>query len=224
MARFKVETILALEQYLPDAASAANPVDVLGDARADRYRFAMENTINDPNVDGMMVLLTPQAMTEIEDTALAIGEIGRPDGEAHPGVLHGRGAVTQGIELLNKHNVPNYPFPERAACALKAMSDYREIKRRPEPRYARYEVDRKAVEELFERVLSEGRVTIGDAEARQLMQAYGFRIPASAGGGDTGAGGRDGGTNRLPGGAEDRLARYPAQDGRGWRKGRTGRR
>jgi acetyltransferase len=179
MARFKVETIQALEQYLPDAASAANPVDVLGDARADRYRFAMENTINDPNVDGLMVLLTPQAMTEIEATAQAIGEIADQTEKPILACFMGEARVKQGIELLNQHNVPNYPFPERAACALKAMSDYREIRRRPEPRYARYEVDRTAVEELFERVLSEGRVTIGDAEARQLMQAYGFRIPAS---------------------------------------------
>src|SRR3990172_12361203 len=75
MARFKVETIYALEQYLPDAASAANPVDVLGDARADRYRFAMEQVAVDPNVDGLIVLLTPQAMTEIELTAQVVGEL-----------------------------------------------------------------------------------------------------------------------------------------------------
>ena len=60
MARFDLETIHALEQYLPDAANAANPVDVLGDARADRYRFALERVLADPNVDGLLVLLTPR--------------------------------------------------------------------------------------------------------------------------------------------------------------------
>jgi acetyltransferase len=59
LARFQNETITALQQYLPDAASAANPVDVLGDARADRYRFALEKVAADPNVDGLLVLLTP---------------------------------------------------------------------------------------------------------------------------------------------------------------------
>jgi acetate---CoA ligase (ADP-forming) len=179
MARFKVETILALEKYLPDAASAANPVDVLGDALADRYRFAMDNTINDPNVDGMMVLLTPQAMTEIDATAVAIGELADQTEKPILACFMGEARVAEGINLLNQHNVPNYPFPERAAEALRAMADYREIQKRPEPRYVRYEVDRSAVSELFERVRSEGRVTIGDAEARQLMQAYGFHIPAS---------------------------------------------
>jgi acetyltransferase len=179
MARFKVETILALEKYLPDAASAANPVDVLGDARADRYRFAMESTINDPNVDGLLVLLTPQAMTEIEATAVAIGELADQTEKPILACFMGEARVAEGIKLLNQHNVPNYPFPERAARALRAMADYREIQRRPESRYVRYEVDRAAVKELFTRVLSEGRVTIGDAEARQLMQAYGFHIPIS---------------------------------------------
>jgi acetate---CoA ligase (ADP-forming) len=179
MARFKVETILTLEKYLPDAASAANPVDVLGDARADRYRFAMENVISDPNVDGLMVLLTPQAMTEIEATAVAIGEMADQTEKPILACFMGEARVAKGIKLLNQHNVPNYPFPERAAYALKAMADYREIQRRAEPRYARYEVDRPVVQKLFERVRSEGRVTIGDAEARQLMQAYGFRIPVS---------------------------------------------
>jgi acetyltransferase len=75
LARFELETIYALEENLPDAASAANPVDVLGDARADRFRFALEKVSADPNVDGLMVLLTPQAMTEIEATAEAVSAL-----------------------------------------------------------------------------------------------------------------------------------------------------
>src|SRR4030065_34710 len=59
MARFNPERILTLKQGLPDAASAANPVDVLGDARADRYRFALEQVSADPHVDAVVVILTP---------------------------------------------------------------------------------------------------------------------------------------------------------------------
>ncbi|MCJ7708548.1 MAG: CoA-binding protein, partial [Anaerolineales bacterium] len=75
LARFDPECIIALEQFLPDAASAANPVDVLGDARADRYRFALEQVCADPHVDGMLVILTPQATTEIEETARVVVEV-----------------------------------------------------------------------------------------------------------------------------------------------------
>ncbi len=179
MARFKLETIQALEQYLPDAASAANPVDVLGDARADRYRFAMETVIADPNVDGLLVLLTPQAMTEIEATAQAIGELADHSDKPILACFMGEARVEQGIAILNQHNVPNYPFPERAAGALRAMADYREIQRRAEPCYATFEADQEAVKSLFAAVLAEGRVSIGDAEARQVLQAYQMKIPQS---------------------------------------------
>ena len=54
MARFEPESIQALMQYLPDAASAANPVDVLGDARSDRYKIALDTVSQDPNVDGIL--------------------------------------------------------------------------------------------------------------------------------------------------------------------------
>ena len=57
---------------MPDAASAANPVDVLGDALSDRYEFALDVVSKDPNVDGIIVVLTPQAMTNIEGTAEAV--------------------------------------------------------------------------------------------------------------------------------------------------------
>jgi len=179
MARFNLETIYALEQYLPDAASAANPVDVLGDARADRYRFALECVAADPNVDGMIVLLTPQAMTEIELTAQVVGELAENCPKPVLACFMGEARVERGIAILNSHEVPNYPFPERAACALRAMADYREIRLRTEPRFATFDVDKAAVEQLFKRVRAEGRASIGDSEARQILQAYGLQIPQS---------------------------------------------
>jgi acetyltransferase len=75
LARFESECIRRLEHFLPDAASAANPIDVLGDARADRYRYAIEQVVGDPNVDGVMIILTPQATTEIAETAKVVVEI-----------------------------------------------------------------------------------------------------------------------------------------------------
>jgi len=179
IARFELETIRALEGYLPDAASAANPVDVLGDARADRYRVAMEKVAGDPNVDGILVVLTPQAMTEIEETAAAVGELARNSEKPILACFMGEARVKPGIEALNRANVPNYPFPERAARAFKAMVDHRQVRRRKPVKYVHFDVDQQAVENLFARVKSEGRVTVGDSEAREILQAYGLRIPRS---------------------------------------------
>lgn len=179
LARLEFETIRQLEQQLPDAASAANPVDVLGDARADRYRFALECVSGDPNVDGLLVLLTPQAMTEIEATARSVGELSAGIDKPVIACFMGESKVEAGIGILQEYGVPNYPFPERAAHAFKAMSDYRQIKARAAPKFARFETDKAAVQQLLDRVRSEGRISIGDAEARLILQAYGLRIPHS---------------------------------------------
>ncbi len=179
LARFELETIHALEKYLPDAASAANPVDVLGDARADRYQFALQQVAKDPNVDGIMVLLTPQAMTEIEATAEAISSLAGDIRLPILGCFMGEARIQRGIDILTTHGIPNYPFPERAANAFSAMSQYRLIQQRPAPEYAHFEVDQNAVKAVFDKARSENRLSIGDAESRAVLQAYGLRIPQS---------------------------------------------
>lgn len=179
LARFENRTIQTLQENLPDAASAANPVDVLGDARSDRYRQAMELVINDQNVDGMLVVLTPQAMTEIEATAQAVADLSKSSNKPIFGCFMGEARVKAGIALLEKYGVPNYGFPERAALAFRAMSDYRAILQRPEPEFVHFKVDQDTVRQVIDRVRSEGRVTIGDAEAREIQTAYGLKIPDS---------------------------------------------
>jgi acetyltransferase len=179
LARFELETIYALEQYLPDSASAANPVDVLGDAHADRYQFALERVANDPNVDGIMILLTPQAMTEIDATAGVIGSLAQHIEKPILGCFMGEARIQSGINILTAHGIPNYPFPERAANAFWAMSNYRMIKTRPIPQYTHFEVDTAAVKNAFEQARLENRLTIGDAESRAILQAYGLSIPRS---------------------------------------------
>ena len=179
IARFDIETIHALEQFLPDAASAANPVDVLGDALADRYQFAIETVASDRNVDGLLVMLTPQAMTEIEATAETIGRTSAQVEKPILACFMGESRVATGIDILNLSGVPNYPFPERAARAFRAMADERRSRSRPLPQFVEFDVDRRAAKEVFERVRSEGRVSIADFEARAIMTAYGFKIPQS---------------------------------------------
>jgi acetyl coenzyme A synthetase (ADP forming)-like protein len=179
LARFELETIYALEQYLPDAASAANPVDVLGDARADRYKFALEQVAKDPNVDGIMVLLTPQAMTEIDATAQVISSMEKDIQIPILGCFMGEFRIQSGIDILTQNGIPNYAFPERAANAFSAMASYQQIKDRPKPEYLHFDVDQSAARSVFEQVRHENRLTIGDAESRQVLQAYGLRIPHS---------------------------------------------
>jgi len=179
LARLKVETIKSLEEHLPDAASAANPVDVLGDARGDRYRFALDLVAKDPNVDGIMVVLTPQAMTEIEGTARSVGTLSHKIDKPVLACFMGEAKVEQGIKVLREYDVPNFSFPERASLAFRAMSQYRKVKERKDPVYESFKVDNKAVKKVLDRTKQDGRYAIGDAEAWNILKAYGLSIPRS---------------------------------------------
>jgi len=179
LSRFENPTMKTLQEYLPDAASAANPVDVLGDARADRYKFAIEVIAKDPNVDAMMIILTPQAMTDITGTAEAIADVAEQVNIPVIACFMGEYAVSKGIEILTKRNVPNYTTPEPAVATLRAMADYRTVKAKPIPTYERFAVDTERVKQVFAKARAEGRVTIGDFEARDILEAYGLPIPRS---------------------------------------------
>jgi acetyltransferase len=179
LARLELDTVRALQDFLPIAASSANPVDVLGDARSDRYAFAIQKVADDPNVDGVMVILTPQAMTEVEDTAKSICEVANQTDKTVLACFMGEATVGQGIDILTRSGVPNYSFPERAALSFKAMSDYLHIKTRSLSEYRKFDVDNQGVEAVFDRVRLDGRLSIGDAEARAILQAYGLKTPES---------------------------------------------
>ncbi len=177
--RLSRDTVEALADYLPGAASVANPVDVLGDALADRYEHAMRLVSADPNVDGLIVIVTPQAMTEIEKTAHAVGHMARESDKPVLACFMGEARIKAGIDVLWGYGVPNYPFPERAAAALAAMSAYRRERERPVFEPEPCEVCVPLVRELFDRVRADGRVTIGDAEALTVLECYGFTVPKS---------------------------------------------
>lgn len=177
--RLNGETVQGLRDYLPGAASAANPVDVLGDALADRYERAIDLVLGDSNVDGLIVIVTPQAMTEIEKTAHAVGQLSQQVDKPLLGCFMGESRIDAGVRILREYGVPNYPFPERGAAALAAMDSYRREKDRPTFEPETCEVCQPPVRELFDRVREEGRVSIGDAEAREVLEAYGFSVPES---------------------------------------------
>ncbi len=179
LARFQPEVIHLLETNLPDAASAANPVDVLGDAHSDRYKFALEQVTASPDVDAVLVILTPQAMTEIAATAQVVVDVSQTASIPILTCFMGEARIEEGIRVLALGNLPNFPFPERAAAVLSAMHEYTELRTRPTPQYETFDVDQAAAGEVIRQVRADGRVTIGDAEARQILIAYGLQVPDS---------------------------------------------
>jgi len=179
LAGLQRETIDYLRENLPPAANIYNPIDVIGDARADRYGRAIEAVLKDENVDGLIVILTPQVMTEITETAELIGEISARYGKPVLGCFMGQATIGPGIEILSKYSIPNYLFPERAAAAFKAMQEYHTWLERPPLEITSFDVDKEKVHQLLDDVREDDRLTMGEAEARDVMAAYGIRIPQS---------------------------------------------
>ena len=177
LASLEPESMDALRKGLPAAASVLNPVDVLGDALADRYGLALDSVASDPGVGGILVILTPQVMTEVEETARMVGERARTIEKPIFGCFMGREAVEPGVRLLNQYRVPNYPVPERAVAAMASMVSHRRWREQPALDLESFAVDRKRVDTVLERVRAERRVGIGDAEAREILEAYGISTP-----------------------------------------------
>ena len=179
LAQFTTETIERLQRDLPPAASVFNPIDVIGDARSDRYRIALAAALADPNVDAALVLFTPQAGSEPEETAHVVAELSA--NQPKPVVASYMGAASLGpaLKLLNQHRIPNYAFPERPIAALRAMARQREWSERSAGQYVDFEVDKARVAKVFARVRAAGRVELGEIEAREVIEAYGMRLPKS---------------------------------------------
>ena len=124
LAGLEPETIEKLNDCLPSAWSHGNPVDVLGDATSQRYADAADIVLADAGVDALLVILTPQAMTDAHETAKRIGEVAAKTNKPVLGAWLGGAAVEAGRLALIRHSVPTYPSPERAIRGFMHLVSY----------------------------------------------------------------------------------------------------
>jgi acetyltransferase len=176
LAEFSDATRQTLQAALPPAASVKNPVDVLGDAQHDRYQSTLEAVLKDENTDGLIVILTPQNMTDIEEIARGVTALNLRYDKPILASFMGGADVAAGVRLLRQHGVPHYPFPEGAARVMRAMRTYRRWLDRPRTEERIFEVNRAEVQRIFNRARSEGRNRLPELEAMQVLTAYGFPV------------------------------------------------
>ena len=179
LASFSNETLENLRKALPPAASILNPVDLLGDATTDRYKSALEVVVTDPNVGTLIVILTPQFSTQIDDVARAVASATNPRQIPVLACFMGEASIRNAVKILTDCRVPNYVTPERAVDALAVMVKQRLWQEEPVLTYEVLDLDTQQVIETFERVRREGRAKIGDAEARAILEAYRIPVPAA---------------------------------------------
>ncbi|MBL7185946.1 MAG: acetate--CoA ligase family protein [Phycisphaerae bacterium] len=180
-ARLSNDTIAKLASNLPAAASLQNPVDVLCDALAERYEFALSVALDDPDVDIALVLLTPQAMTD--PTAIAEGVVKisqRKPGKLILACFLGASRMEEGTRILREGKVPCYDSPETAVNTIKVVTEYVRWRSRPKRIVELFAVSRRKAETTIEKHLRHGTCQIGEVASKEILQAYGFTTPKAS--------------------------------------------
>ena len=175
LARFQPETLEVLASHLPQTANIHNPVDVIGDAAHDRYENALAAVIRDEGVDGALVILTPQSMTNSLGTAEAISRIAR---RTHKPILccfMGIVDVSRGAKHLQEQGIPVFRFPENAAKSMGALYRYSQWLNRHF--LAQYELthDSARASAVIQDALRAGKSALGEIDGLEILVSYGFR-------------------------------------------------
>jgi acetyltransferase len=171
-------TMAEFNQLLPAAWSRNNPVDILGDASPERYAKALDIAARDPNSDGLLVILTPQAMTDPTQTAIELVPYSKSLGKPVLASWMGGNDIAEGEMILNRENIPTFPYPDTAARMFDYMANYSNILKSlyETPSLDINEVvygsKRKSADEIIQNVRSSGRTLMTEYESKKLLSLY----------------------------------------------------
>ena len=161
---------------MPPTASLKNPVDVIGDAKDDRYRSALDAVCSDEGVDQTVVVVTPQMMTNVLEIADVIGEARSMCNKPIIACPMGLVDVGPAVDYLHKIGVPTYAFPENAMRSLAAKARFAEWTRTPLSEYKQYDVNKQAAAKIMDEELKAGRPNLIEVKALDVFKHYNFPI------------------------------------------------
>ncbi|HEX2913941.1 MAG TPA: bifunctional acetate--CoA ligase family protein/GNAT family N-acetyltransferase [Chloroflexia bacterium] len=182
LATLSDQTSQELNSILPAHWSHANPIDILGDADADRYAKTLEIAARDPNSDGLLVILTPQSMTDPTQTAELLRVYAKSTNKPVLASWMGGNEVAKGIDILNRANIPTFPYPDTAAHIFNYMWRYNYnlsgIYETPilPPETSTEAAGRTHAEQIIENVRQSGRTILTEFESKQVLAAYGIPV------------------------------------------------
>src|ERR1700690_2227763 len=178
LAELSPETLKAFDEILPPQWSHNNPVDILGDAQPERYAKALEIGAKDPNTDGMLVVLTPQGMTNPTQIAETLVPYAKSTGKPVLASWMGGDDVTQGDEILRRAGIPAFAYPDAAAVAFnytwKYARNLKDLYETPAARHGVPEHDRTLAKNILRKVRESGRTILTEYESKRLLTAYGI--------------------------------------------------
>ncbi|WP_334311055.1 MULTISPECIES: acetate--CoA ligase family protein [Cyanophyceae] len=183
VAEISEQTTASLNQILPAHWSHGNPIDILGDADPHRYTQALEIAAKDPNSDGLLVILTPQAMTDPTQTAEQLKPYAQMVGKPILASWMGGADVAAGEMILNKNHIPTYPYPDTAARMFSYMwqSTYNLRGIYESPVISALDSssgipDRNCVEKIIKSARQAQRTMLTEFESKQILAAYGVPV------------------------------------------------
>lgn len=170
----------ALKKALPAEANIHNPIDVLGDARADRFEAAINAALADENVDAAVIILTPQSTTEVAETAKIIVAARDKFKKPIAAAFMGQELVNLGLEILKDNKVAAYSYPESAIKSLSVLEKfYQDTQTEIESTHNFTDVNREAVAEIFAKAKEAGVHSFPEASALAILEAYNFPVLVS---------------------------------------------
>ena len=172
------ETIAALNQILPSAWSHGNPIDILGDANAERYAKAVDIAAKDPATDGLLVIMAPQGMTDATQIAERLKPFAKLDDKPIVASWMGGTAACRGQEILNRAGIATFAYPDTAVKMFQYMWRYTyNLRGLYETPFLTPEADSTAREQVaasITKVRQSGRTLLTEAESKQLLALYGI--------------------------------------------------
>jgi acetyltransferase len=180
MASFTKETLDFLSENLPHESNIYNPIDVLGDARLERYKLSIEAALADDQVDGVVVIMAPIGSTMVAHIATYIADLGERLEKPLVVNLMGGADMEEGIRILRRSKVPNFESPERAVRTLGGLARFTRYRALPEPGPpVRILGDLDAAREAIDDVRSRGRLSMSEDEGYELLKAYEIPVPTT---------------------------------------------
>ena len=183
LAELSEETMAEFNKILPPAWSHNNPVDILGDAEPERYSKSLEIAAKDPSIDGMLIVMTPQGMTNPTLIAEHLKPYANTLGKPVLASWMGGTTVAAGEDILNQVGMPSFAFPDTAVRAFNYMWQYsynlKGLYETPSLMTGDHGPDRKRAAEIIETVRKSGRTILTEYESKKLLEAYGIPITAT---------------------------------------------
>ncbi len=183
LAPLSTESLNILNSLLPASWSHGNPIDILGDAKPEHFKQALAVCLNDPSIDGILIVLTPQSMTDVTGVAHQIIQMTEKKSKTVLTSFMGEKSVDRGKTILESHGIPCYKTPEEAVKSFMYMYRYGKnlelLSQTPSSIPSNFSPNTKAVKEIIHDSYKKKRYVLTEFQSKKILSLYEIATPQS---------------------------------------------